>query len=92
MAKVTIYTRQFCPYCTRAVALLKEKGADFNEIDAGMDPALREEMIQRSNGGRTFPQIFVGERHIGGCDDMMALERAGKLDPMLAEAGGGAAQ
>lgn len=86
MAKVTIYTRQFCPYCTRAVALLKEKGADFNEIDAGMDPALREEMIQRSNGGRTFPQIFVGERHIGGCDDMMALERAGKLDPMLAEA------
>lgn len=86
MAKVTIYTRQFCPYCTRAVALLKEKGADFNEIDAGMDPKLREEMIQRSNGGRTFPQIFVGETHIGGCDDMMALERAGKLDPMLAQA------
>lgn len=86
MAKVTIYTRQFCPYCTRAVALLKEKGADFNEIDAGMDAARREEMIQRSNGGRTFPQIFVGERHIGGCDDMMALERAGKLDPMLAGA------
>ncbi|MGE6698452.1 glutaredoxin 3 [Hyphomonas sp. NPDC076900] len=86
MAKVTIYTRQFCPYCTRAVALLKEKGADFNEIDAGMDPKLREEMIQRSNGGRTFPQIFVGEAHIGGCDDMMALERAGKLDPMLAQA------
>lgn len=86
MAKVTIYTRQFCPYCTRAVALLKEKGADFKEIDAGMDAGLREEMTQRSNGGRTFPQIFVGETHIGGCDDMMALERAGKLDPMLAQA------
>ncbi len=86
MAKVTIYTRQFCPYCTRAVALLKEKSADFNEIDAGMDPKLREEMIQRSNGGRTFPQIFVGETHIGGCDDMVALDRAGKLDPMLAGA------
>jgi glutaredoxin 3 len=86
MAKVTIYTRQFCPYCTRAVTLLKEKGADFKEIDAGMDAALREEMIQRSNGGRTFPQIFVGDTHIGGCDDMMALDRAGKLDPMLAQA------
>ncbi len=86
MAKVTIYTRQFCPYCTRAVTLLKEKGAEFNEIDAGMDAALKEEMIQRSNGGRTFPQIFVGDTHIGGCDDMMALERAGKLDPMLAQA------
>lgn len=86
MAKVTIYTRQFCPYCTRAVALLKEKGAEFNEIDAGMDPKLREEMIERSNGGRTFPQIFVGGQHIGGCDDMVALDRAGKLDPMLAGA------
>lgn len=86
MAKVTIYTRQFCPYCTRAVQLLKEKKADFHEIDAGMDPKLREEMIQRSNGGRTFPQIFVGDQHIGGCDDMMALDRAGKLDPLLAQA------
>lgn len=86
MAKVTIYTRAFCPYCTRAVQVLKEKGAELNEIDAGMDPALREEMIQRSNGGRTFPQIFVGDQHIGGCDDMIALDRAGKLDPMLAGA------
>jgi glutaredoxin 3 len=84
MAKVTIYTRQFCPYCTRAVALLKDKKADFTEIDAGMDAAKREEMIQRSNGGKTFPQIFVGNTHIGGCDDMMALDRAGKLDPLLA--------
>lgn len=86
MAKVTIYTRAFCPYCTRAVQVLKEKGVELNEIDAGMDAKLREEMIQRSNGGRTFPQIFVGDTHIGGCDDMMALDRAGKLDPMLASA------
>lgn len=84
MAKVTIYTRAFCPYCTRAVQVLKDKGVELNEIDAGMDPALREEMVQRSNGGRTFPQIFVGETHIGGCDDMLALDRSGKLDPMLA--------
>jgi glutaredoxin 3 len=83
MAKVTIYTRMFCPYCSRAVALLKEKKADFTEIDAGMNAALKEEMVQRSGGGKTFPQIFVGDTHIGGCDDMVALDRAGKLDPML---------
>jgi glutaredoxin 3 len=83
MAKVTIYTRPFCPYCSRALALLSEKGADFTEIEAGMDPALRQEMMQRS-GRNTFPQIFVGEQHIGGCDDMMALEEQGKLDPLLA--------
>jgi len=86
MAKVTIYTRMFCPYCSRAVSLLKGKGAEINEIDAGMNAALREEMVQRSGGGRTFPQIFVGDRHIGGCDDMVALDRAGKLDPLLAGA------
>jgi len=84
MAKVTIYTRQFCPYCTRALALLKDKKAEFHEIDAGMNAELKEEMIRRSGGGKTFPQIFVGDTHIGGCDDMMALDRAGKLDPMLA--------
>lgn len=84
MAKVTIYTRAFCPYCSRAVSLLREKQVEFEEIDAGMSPDKRAEMVQRSNGGRTFPQIFIGEHHIGGCDDMMALERAGKLDPMLA--------
>lgn len=83
MAKVTIYTRQFCPYCSRALALLKDKKVDFTEIDAGMSAALKDEMIQRSGGGRTFPQIFVGDRHIGGCDDMVALDHAGKLDPML---------
>ncbi|RIJ24202.1 glutaredoxin 3 [Henriciella barbarensis] len=84
MSAVTIYTRAFCPFCTRAVSLLKQKGVDFNEIDAGMDPDKKQEMIQRSNGGRTFPQIFVGEEHIGGCDEMMALERSGKLDQKLA--------
>ncbi|MDP2261407.1 MAG: glutaredoxin 3 [Caulobacter sp.] len=83
MAKVTIYTRPFCGYCARALSLLQAKGADFEEIEAGMDPNLRREMMDRS-GGTTFPQIFVGETHIGGCDDMLALDRAGKLDPMLA--------
>jgi glutaredoxin 3 len=84
MAKVTIYTRPFCGYCARALSLLETKGADFEEIEAGMDSALRREMMERSGGGATFPQIFVGEQHIGGCDDMLALDRAGKLDPMLA--------
>ena len=82
MADVTIYTRPFCGYCSRAVALLNEKGADFEEIEAGMDPKLRQEMMERS-GRTTFPQIFIGGKHIGGCDDMMALERAGKLDALL---------
>jgi glutaredoxin 3 len=83
MAHVTIYTRPFCGYCARALALLADKGADFTEVEAGMDPNLRQEMMQRS-GRTTFPQIFVGEQHIGGCDDMMALEREGKLDALLA--------
>lgn len=83
MSAVTIYTRAFCPFCTRAVSLLKSKGAEFTEIDAGMDPDKKAEMVQRANGARTFPQIFIGDRHIGGCDEMMALERAGKLDPLL---------
>jgi len=84
MNSVTIYTRPFCMFCSRAVSLLKKKNVDFNEIKAGMSTELRAEMIQRSNGGSTFPQIFIGEEHIGGCDDMMALESAGKLDAMLA--------
>ena len=83
MAKVTIYTRPFCGYCARALKLLGDKGADFTEVEAGMDPKLRQEMMDRS-GRTTFPQIFVGEQHIGGCDDMVALDRAGKLDALLA--------
>lgn len=84
MAHVTIYTRQFCPYCTRALSLLKKKGVDLTHIDAGMDAQKKAEMVQRSGGARTFPQIFIGDRHIGGCDDMMALERVGTLDGLLA--------
>ena len=86
MAQVTIYTRPFCGYCARALKLLNDKGADFTEIEAGMDANLRSEMIQKSGGRTTYPQIFVGERHIGGCDEMMDLERAGKLDDLLAAA------
>ena len=84
MTQVTIYTKPFCPYCVRAVSLLEKKGVEFTEIEAAFDPEKRREMMQRSNGRVTFPQIFIGEAHIGGCDDMMALERDGKLDPLLA--------
>jgi len=86
MAHVTIYTRPFCGYCAHALSVLKAKGADFTEIEAGMDAALRKEMVERSGGGTTFPQIFIGDQHIGGCDDMVALDDAGKLDEMLAGA------
>lgn len=82
MAKVTIYTRPFCGYCSRALALLGGKGVDLTEIEAGFSSDKRQEMIARS-GGSTFPQIFVGDTHIGGCDELMALERAGKLDGVL---------
>lgn len=84
MAHVTVYYRDFCPYCTRAISLLRKKGTDFEKINAGMDAEKKREMIQRSNGARTFPQIFINDEHIGGCDEMMALERAGKLDGLLA--------
>lgn len=83
MANITIYTRAFCPYCTRALDLLREKGVDFEEIDAGMDAGKKAEMVERAGGARTFPQIFIGARHIGGCDELMALERRGELDPLL---------
>ena len=83
MSNVTIYTKPYCPFCIRAVDLLEKKGVAFTEIEAAFDPDRRQEMIQRS-GRATFPQIFIGERHIGGCDDMMALERAGDLDGLLA--------
>ena len=83
MADVTIYTRQMCGYCSAAKRLLDDKGVAYVEHDASFSPELRKEMIQRANGRSTFPQIFIGDRHIGGCDDMMALERDGKLDPLL---------
>ena len=80
---VTIYTKPFCPYCSRALALLEEKGVEFTEIEAAFDPKKKAEMVQRANGRMTFPQIFIGDRHIGGCDDMMALEERGELDRLL---------
>lgn len=83
MKPVTVYTKPFCPYCSRALNVLNQKGAEVTEIEAGFDPAARKEMLARSNGGTTYPQIFIGERHIGGCDDMMALDRAGQLDSLL---------
>ncbi len=83
MASVTIYTRPFCGFCAQALRLLKDKHADFTEIEAGFDPDKRKEMEARS-GRSTFPQIFIGDVHIGGCDDLLTLDQAGKLDPMLA--------
>lgn len=83
MTTVTIYTKMFCPYCSRALKLLKDKGATVVEHDAGMDAKARQEMRERSGGARTYPQIFIGDRHVGGCDELMALERAGGLDPLL---------
>lgn len=83
MTQVTIYTKPYCPYCIRALTLLEKKGVAFTEIEAAFDPEKRAEMLQKSGGRATFPQIFVGERHIGGCDEMMALEYAGQLDPLL---------
>jgi glutaredoxin 3 len=84
MVPVTIYTRQFCGFCARAKSLLEEKGVDYVEYDATFSPELRQEMLGKSNGRTTFPQIFVGGTHVGGCDDLYALDRAGKLDPLLA--------
>ena len=83
MPQVTIYTKPFCPYCTRALALLGEKGVEFTEIEAAFDPKKKAEMVQRSGGRMTFPQIFIGDRHIGGCDDLYALDDRGQLDPLL---------
>lgn len=84
MTDVTIYTRALCGYCAAAKRLLDQKGVRYEEKDATMDRALREEMIERS-GRTTFPQIFVGATHVGGADDLFALERGGKLDPLLAD-------
>ena len=84
MKPVTVYSSAICPYCVRAKSLLKKKGASFEEIDVTMDPNAREEMRAKSGGARTVPQIFIGDTHVGGCDDLFALEREGKLDPLLA--------
>jgi glutaredoxin 3 len=83
MKPVTVYTKPLCPYCVRALSLLKKKGAEIREISAAFDAKLRDEMIARSGGRRTYPQIFIGETHVGGSDDLHALDAAGKLDPLL---------
>ena len=83
MSNIKIYTTPICPYCVRAKALLKKKGAAFDEIDVFMDADARQEMEDRSNGRRTVPQIFIGDTHVGGCDDLYALENQGELDPLL---------
>ncbi|MDW3223727.1 MAG: glutaredoxin 3 [Paracoccaceae bacterium] len=84
MQNVEIYTSPLCGFCHAAKRLLKQKGVEFSEVDVLRDPGRKPEMIQRANGGRTVPQIFVGETHVGGCDDLFELERAGKLDSLLA--------
>lgn len=85
MQPVTLYTTPICPYCVAAKRLLDSKGAEYTDIDVMANPDLRAEMMQRANGRHTVPQIFVGETHVGGCDELHQLERAGKLDPLLNE-------
>lgn len=80
---VQIYTTRTCPFCIAAKALLDRKGVSYTETDVGAAPEARAEMTRRAGGRRTVPQIFVGETHVGGCDDLHALERAGRLDPLL---------
>lgn len=83
MQKVIVYSTQVCPHCVRAKMLLKKKGADYEEIDVS-DSADREAMIEKTGGARTVPQIYIGETHVGGADDLYALESEGKLDELLA--------
>ena len=83
MPPIVIYTKPLCPYCTRAMALLDRKGAPYAEIVASMDAEKRQEMLERSGGRSTYPQIFIGERHVGGCDDLHELDAKGQLDPLL---------
>jgi len=83
MSHVEIYTKDYCGYCSRAKALLRDKGVAFEEYDITMGGPKRAEMIDRSNGGMTVPQIFIDGRHVGGSDDLAALDRAGGLDPLL---------
>lgn len=84
MAEVVIYTKPGCPYCIRAKALLDRKGAAYEEIIASNDPEKKAEMVQRSNGKMTFPQVFINDQHIGGCDDLHAVDAKGELDALLA--------
>jgi glutaredoxin 3 len=83
MQKIELYTKGHCPYCKRAKALLSQKGLEFTDFEIDKNPELRPPMIERANGRTTVPQIFIGETHVGGCDDLFALESAGKLDTLL---------
>jgi glutaredoxin 3 len=85
MQPVTIYTTNYCPYCYSAKALLERKGVNYDEIDVTYDPAERQKMTARAGGKRTVPQIFIGDRHVGGSDELHALDRRGQLDPLLAQ-------
>jgi len=83
MSQVTIYTKAYCPYCVRAKSVLDNKGVIYTEIRIDDQPELRPQMIERAGGRTTVPQIFIGEQHIGGCDDMLSLDANGQLDPLL---------
>jgi glutaredoxin 3 len=83
MPAITIYTKSWCPYCSAAKKLLSEKGVEFTEIDIEKKPEARAEMIQKAKGRSTVPQIFIGERHVGGCDDLYALDGQGRLEALL---------
>ncbi len=83
MPHVALYTTAFCPYCFMAKRLLHQKGVNYEEIDIGQNPERRQEMMEKSGGRHTVPQIFIGETHVGGCDDLHSLERAGQLDQLL---------
>lgn len=82
-AKIEIYSGDYCPYCMRAKALLKQRGLDFIEYNVQSEPEKREEMMKRSQGARTIPQIFINNQHLGGCDDLYAIDKKGELDAWL---------
>ena len=84
MPKITIYTTMLCPYCVMAKRLLKQKGVEYEEVNVGVSSSKRAEMQARAGGCHTVPQIFIGEQHVGGCDELYALDKSGGLDPLLA--------
>ncbi len=84
MPNVTIYTKPMCPYCSRAMSLLSRKGVKFEEVEAAWDPEKKKEMLAKSNGKSTYPQIFIGETHVGGSDELASLDQRGELDKLLA--------
>ena len=83
MAGIVMYSSPICPFCSRAKRLLTDKGVSFDEVNVLMNPKRKTEMIERANGARTVPQIFIGDTHVGGCDELYALDRDGALDPLL---------